>query len=85
MTEAPDVTPKVTTQSTFKPSFGGAFGGASKKSGAGGYTVGMKVRHPKFGVGTVIAIKNGGQPLNIAFDGQGIKELSAAIAPLIKL
>ncbi len=45
----------------------------------------MKVKHPKFGTGTVIAVKNGGQVLNIAFEGQGIKELSAAIAPLTKL
>lgn len=46
------------------------------------YTVGCKVRHPKFGVGMVIALKNGGKILNIAFENQGIKELSAAIAPL---
>lgn len=46
------------------------------------YAVGTKVRHPKFGVGTVIAVKNGGAVINVAFDGQGIKELSATIAPL---
>lgn len=46
------------------------------------YTVGTKVRHPKFGLGTVIAVKNGGTVINVAFDGQGIRELSASIAPL---
>ncbi len=38
--------------------------------------------HPKFGAGTVIAVKNGGSIVDIAFENQGIKELSAAIAPL---
>lgn len=52
-------------------------GGKSKN-----YTVGTKVKHPKFGNGTVIALKNGGAVINVAFDGQGIKELSAALAPL---
>lgn len=42
----------------------------------------MKVRHARFGVGTVIAVKNGGAVINVAFDGQGIKELSASLAPL---
>ncbi|MGN0814684.1 MAG: ATP-dependent helicase [Candidatus Coproplasma sp.] len=46
------------------------------------YTVGTKVKHPKFGLGTVIAVKNGGAVINVAFDGQGIKELSASLAPL---
>ncbi len=60
-------------------SFGGA---ATKKQGAKNYTVGCKVLHPKFGAGTVIAVKNGGSIVDIAFENQGIKELSAAIAPL---
>ncbi|MDE5721569.1 MAG: UvrD-helicase domain-containing protein [Clostridia bacterium] len=66
--------------STFKPSFG-----LPKSNPVGGkkdYSVGMRVRHPKFGVGMIIAVKNGGTVVNVAFDGQGIKELSAAIAPL---
>lgn len=73
--------------STFKPSFGGGYNAFNKPAagGDGKYTIGMKVKHPKFGTGTVIAVKNGGQVLNIAFEGQGIKELSAAIAPLTKL
>ena len=46
------------------------------------YSVGTKVYHAKFGSGTVVAIRNGGAVINVAFDGQGIKELSASLAPL---
>ena len=59
----------------------GAKKGAADGSGKG-YRVGVKVRHPKFGIGTIIATKNDGKVLDIAFEGQGIKELSASIAPL---
>ena len=66
-------------------SFGG-FKSASKPTtqGNGGktYAVGTKVRHPKFGVGTIIATKNNGTVLNVAFENQGIRELSASLAPL---
>ena len=48
----------------------------------GKYSVGTKVYHAKFGSGTVVAIRNGGAVINVAFDGQGIKELSASLAPL---
>lgn len=60
------------------------FGGGVKRAvaSAGKYTVGCKVRHPKFGVGTVVAVKNNGAVVNVAFENQGVKELSAAIAPL---
>ncbi|MGN0818331.1 MAG: hypothetical protein ACI4L9_05110 [Candidatus Coproplasma sp.] len=54
----------------------------SKPAASKHYTVGTKVKHPKFGIGTVIAVKNGGAVINVAFDGQGIKELSASLAPL---
>lgn len=66
----------------FRPSFGS---GTAKRPSGGGYSVGMRVRHARFGTGMVIAVKNGGAVINVAFDGQGIKELSAAIAPLEKL
>lgn len=63
---------------TFTP-----FSGFNKRASAvKSYAVGTKVRHPKFGIGTVIAVKNGGSVINVAFDGQGIKELSASLAPL---
>ena len=60
------------------------FGGGVKRAvaSAGKYTVGCKVRHPKFGVGTVVAVKNNGAVVNVAFENQGVKELSSAIAPL---
>ena len=44
--------------------------------------MGTKVRHAKFGNGTVVAVRNGGTVINVAFEGQGIKELSASLAPL---
>ena len=50
---------------------------ASKK-----YTVGMKVSHKKFGIGTVIAVKNDGKFIDVAFANLGIKSLAAEIAPL---
>lgn len=59
-------------------------GGAVKSaSAAGKYTTGSRVKHPKFGVGTVIEEKNG--VVTVAFQGAGIKVLSAAIAPLEKV
>lgn len=75
------------SSSTSKPkSFSAAstFGGGAKRPSTSGgkYSVGCKVRHPKFGVGTVVALKNGGAIVDIAFENQGVKELSAAIAPL---
>ena len=72
----------IPVNSTFKPSFGSAMGEKKPQGGAKNYTVGMRVRHAKFGVGMVIAVKNGGTVINVAFDGQGIKELSASLAPL---
>lgn len=71
---------KPNTASSFKPAFGAA---QPKKSGiAAKYSVGMRVRHAKFGNGMIVAVKNGGTVINVAFEGQGIKELSAALAPL---
>ena len=65
-------------------SFSGFSGMGSRPAPSGGnkYKVGTKVRHAKFGTGTVVAIRNGGTVINVAFDGQGIKELSASLAPL---
>ena len=65
-------------------SFSGGKSSAYSSVGGGGksFKVGTKVRHPRFGIGTIIATKNDGKVLDIAFEGQGIKELSATIAPL---
>ena len=65
---------------TFKPAFGSV--APKKPAGTAKYSVGMRVKHAKFGVGMVVALKNGGTVINVAFDGQGIKELSASLAPL---
>ena len=45
---------------------------------------GVRVRHPKFGEGTVVSTKGAGQNLivNVAFEGLGVKQLAAALAPL---
>ena len=71
---------------TARLSFSAASAFAGRQTQASGkgknYAVGTKVKHPKFGLGTVIALKNGGNTINVAFEGQGIKELSAALAPL---
>ena len=64
----------------FKPAFGSVV--KPRQNGNKSYTVGQRVMHKKFGIGMIIAIKNGGTVLNVAFDGQGIKELSASLAPL---
>lgn len=84
---APDPIPSYSQPSTPKKTFSAASAFASSpakpaKSGTKNYYVGCKVRHPKFGTGTVIALKNGGSVVNVAFENQGIKELSASIAPL---
>ena len=51
------------------------------------FTVGKKVKHPKFGVGTIVGARGAGNNMiiDVAFDGLGIKQLSAALAPLTLL
>lgn len=68
--------------SSFKAFWGGADKKTEDKQKSGGYTVGMRVSHAKFGVGMIVAVKNGGATINVAFENKGVKELSAAIAPL---
>lgn len=48
----------------------------------GKFATGMKVFHKKFGNGIVIAVKNDGKFVDVAFEGVGIKSLVAGIAPL---
>ena len=47
-------------------------------------TIGRKVKHSKFGVGTVVSIADTGsdKKLTIAFDNQGIKILMLSLANL---
>lgn len=47
-----------------------------------GYKLGQRVRHPKFGEGTIVNLEGSGEHsrLQVAFQGQGIKWLVAAYA-----
>lgn len=58
--------------------------GAPLSESDSGYTLGQRVRHPKFGEGTVVNLEGSGEHsrLQIAFQGQGIKWLVAAYARL---
>lgn len=49
-----------------------------------GYALGQRVRHPKFGEGTIVNLEGDGERcrLQIAFQGEGIKWLVAAYAKL---
>ncbi len=77
---------------TNKQSSGFSYGGIGKastpKPTAGkdlsAFKTGVKVKHPKFGVGVIITVKGTGANmiLDIAFEGVGIKQLSAGLAPL---
>ena len=55
-------------------------GGASAQ---GGFKLGEKVSHPRYGIGRIIQIN--GDNANIAFDGLGIKQFNLKIAPLKKV
>ena len=51
------------------------------------YKVGVKVKHPKFGTGIIVNARGMGANMivDIAFEGFGIKQLSANLAPLTLL
>jgi DNA helicase-2/ATP-dependent DNA helicase PcrA len=64
-----------------------AFGGGAKPTGTKDVSVfkeGVRVSHPKFGQGTIIGVRGtaANTIVNVAFDGLGVKQLSAALAPL---
>ncbi len=52
-----------------------------------GYAVGDRVKHIKFGEGTVMEIKDGGRDyeVTVTFDGVGIKKMFASFAKLVKI
>lgn len=58
--------------------------GAPVMENDSGYSLGQRVRHPKFGEGTIINLEGSGDHsrLQIAFNGEGIKWLVAAYARL---
>src|SRR5690606_28778291 len=61
-----------------------ASGASTAGNAAWSFTSGEKVRHAKFGVGTVISVQPSGSDaiLTVAFPGEGIKRLMASMAPL---
>jgi len=56
---------------------------ASAAAGGGSLRAGDSVQHRKFGRGTVISVK--GTIAQVAFAGQGIKELDTQFAPMEKI
>ena len=80
-----------TTNTTSQKSSGFVYGGVGKatRPTAGGkdlsgFRIGVGVRHPKFGNGRIVGARGTGANmiLDIAFEGFGIKQLSASLAPL---
>ena len=80
-----------TTNATSQKSSGFVYGGVGKatRPTAGdkdlsGFRIGVGVRHPKFGNGRIVGARGTGANmiLDIAFEGFGIKQLSASLAPL---
>lgn len=51
------------------------------------YQVGDKVRAPKYGIGTVVAIQNGGADfeVSVSFGEKGTKKFMARLSKLIKV
>ena len=73
---------------------GFAYGGVAKAIKPTGATkdvsvfkIGVRVSHPKFGNGTVVGVRGAGSNMiiDVAFEGLGIKQLSASLAPLTVL
>ncbi len=69
------------------PGAGAATGGAAEGVSAGGYTVGERVEHPKFGTGIIERIETlaTDHKLVVRFDHAGEKTLLAKFAKLTKL
>ena len=80
------------SSSTNRGSVGSVYGGigsANRPKPTAGkdlsvFKIGVKVKHPKFGEGTIVGMRGVGANmiLDIAFAGLGIKQLSASLAPL---
>lgn len=77
----------------FGPGYAGIAGGAAAGAGAGGsgkganghtFTSGQRVRHAKFGIGTVVSVQPSASDtiLTVAFPGEGIKKLMLSMAPI---
>lgn len=72
-------------------SLGGVFSSSSisakpaikKKNNASDFAVGMRIRHPQYGTGTIVGINE--SIADIAFAGMGIKKMNVEIAPITKI
>ncbi len=68
--------------------YGGITRGQSKPAMGGkdvsGLVTGVRVKHPKFGEGVIVNARGvgGNKIVDVAFNGLGIKQLSASLAPL---
>ena len=84
-TFAPKPQPDVSPVFTQKPTFGKTF--TVSRAETLDYGVGDRVRHVKFGEGTVQEIKNGGKDYEVSvdFDTYGTKRMFASFAKLQKL
>ncbi len=79
-----------TTTATTARNGGFVFGGVGKPAptaptkDVSGFTIGKNVSHPKFGKGVIVGTRGAASNmiLDIAFEGLGIKQLSATLAPL---
>ena len=77
-------------QSTTQKSSSFTYGGMAKApkptatKDLSGYTIGRAVSHPKFGNGVIVGSRGTGSNMiiDVAFEGLGIKQLSASLAPL---
>lgn len=68
-----------------KPAFGKAF--TVQKTGSLDFKEGDRVRHIKFGLGTVLEVKDGGKDfeVTVSFDTVGIKKMFASFAKLTRV
>ncbi len=79
-------------------SFGSAFGAgfapekkpivntllkSGKKNSASDFQIGDKIKHPQYGIGTIVSIQEA--VASIAFSGSGIKKMNIEIAPIEKV
>ena len=53
------------------------------KNNASDFTVGSRIEHPQYGVGTIVGLS--GAVADIAFSGHGIKKMNIEIAPIKRL
>lgn len=54
----------------------------SSNNNSSKFKSGMKVKHAKFGEGTIVAVKNDGKVIDVVFKGFGVKSLASEIAPI---